>query len=130
MVKLLIADDHTIFRQGLSSLLRKSNKVEIVAEVSNGLEAWVRTQEMLPDIAILDIRMPGMDGLQVAEMVLQNEISTHIILLTMHDEATIAVKSNKLQVKGYVLKDNTFDELLDSIETVAADRSRRAQRNP
>ena len=122
MVKLLIADDHTIFRQGLSSLLRKSNNVEIVAEVSNGLEAWVRIQEMRPDIAILDIRMPGMDGLQIAEMVLQNKISTHIILLTMHDEATIAVKSNKLQVKGYVLKDNTFDELLDAIETVAAGR--------
>lgn len=120
MISLLIADDHTIFRQGLSNLLRNSNDVEIVAEVSNGVEAWDKIQEMQPDIAILDIRMPGLDGLQVAELVLQNEISTQIILLTMHDEATLAVKSNKLQVKGYLLKDNTFDELLAAIESVAA----------
>jgi len=120
MIRILIADDHTIFRQGLSSLLLNSDDVEIVAEVSTGVEAWNKIQEMQPDIAILDIRMPGLDGLQVAEKVLQNEISTRIILLTMHDEATIAVKSNKLQVKGYVLKDNTFDELLKAIKCVAA----------
>ena len=120
MIRLLIADDHTIFRQGLSTLLGKSNNVEIVAEASNGMDAWDKIQEMRPDIAILDFRMPELDGLQVAEKVLQNEISTQIILLTMHDEATIAVKSNKLQVKGYVLKDNTFDELLTAIESVAA----------
>lgn len=120
MINLLIADDHTIFRQGLISLLQKSSEIKIEAEVGNGVEAWDKIQEMRPDIAILDIRMPGLDGLQIAKMVLQNNIRTRIILLTMHDEPTLAAKSDKFGVKGYVLKDNTFDELQDAIRVVAA----------
>lgn len=123
MISLLIADDHTIFRQGLTKLLQKPNEISIVSEVSNGIDAWDNIKNILPDIAVLDFSMPGLNGLQVAEMVLHNNISTHIIMLTMFDEPSLAIRSKNLQVKGYVLKDNTIDELLLAIREVADGRT-------
>lgn len=123
MIKLLIADDHTIFREGLVYLLRNSDDIEVVAEVGNGADAWEKIQQLQPNVAVLDINMPESNGLQVADLVLENNLPTHIIFLTMHDEPTITIKAKKKQVKGYVLKDDAFDELLEAIKAVANGQS-------
>jgi len=123
MISILIADDHTIFRQGLSSLINNSADIRIVAELNNGKDAWEKIQEIQPDVAVLDISMPGKTGLQISELAFRNETPTRIILLTMHDDPSIAAKALKFNVKGYMLKDDAFDELLNAIHTVAAGRT-------
>lgn len=123
MLNLLIADDHKIFRQGLINLLQDVDEIEVVADVGDGVEAWHKIQEITPDIAVLDFSMPELDGLAVAELIQKNKIATQIILLTMHDEPMILGRSIKLGVKGYVLKDNAFDEFVEAINTVNSGQS-------
>jgi len=120
MTRLLLADDHAIFRQGLRRLLQAWPEAEVVGEAADGLEAWELIQEKHPDLAILDIEMPQMRGIEIMRQVKEKELSTRIVLLTMHDEPALAFEAERAGAHGYVLKDNTFEELLEAIQKVAA----------
>ncbi|NGZ05693.1 MAG: response regulator transcription factor [Magnetococcales bacterium] len=115
MISVLLADDHKIFREGLAGLLKADETLELVAEAKDGDEAWRLIQERLPDIAILDISMPGMNGIEVACVLKKSGLKTKIVILTSHDDPTLALQSKEAGVSGYILKENSFDELNHAI---------------
>jgi DNA-binding NarL/FixJ family response regulator len=122
MIRLLLADDHAIFRQGLARLLDTWPEAKVMAEAADGQEAWEMILRHKPDLAIVDIKMPQLSGIKIAKQVRAQGLSTRIVLLTMHDEPALALEAEHAGVHGYVLKDNTFEELTKAIETVASGR--------
>jgi DNA-binding NarL/FixJ family response regulator len=120
MIRLLLADDHAIFRQGLTTMFAARPDVEVVAEAGDGREAWDLILKRKPDVAVVDIKMPKMSGIEIAEHVRAYRIPTRVVLLTMHDEPALALEAEDAGVHGYVLKDNTFEELSEAINKVAA----------
>ena len=116
-ITLLIADDHDMFRQGLLSLLSSNQNLDIIAQASNGTEALELIQEHKPDVAILDMTMPGLSGVEVCQKVKQQGLSTRTIVLTMHDDLLLAQEVMLSGASGFVLKDNTFDEVVTAIES-------------
>lgn len=116
-MRILIADDHPFTLMGTKSFVESlSYKVEDIC--TNGITAYNLIITHLPNIAILDINMPGMDGLEVLEKVYRQKLKTKVILLTMHKEMTIFKKANLFGVSGYILKENAQEELLLCLETI------------
>ncbi len=120
MIRIIIADDHKIFLQGLKALLQSVDDIKIVAEAADGKEALKAITLEQPDIAIIDISMPQMDGIEVLNELSNLEVDTKVILLTLHKDSVIAENAIKSGAMGYVLKDNAFEELLFAIQTVAS----------
>ncbi len=117
-MRILIADDHPLTLMGTTSFVEGlGHLVEDLC--SNGITAFNLINSNQPDIAILDIHMPGMDGLEILEKLSTQKVRTRIILLTMHKEMTICNKAKQLGVKGYVLKENAREELARCIDEVA-----------
>lgn len=122
MIRLLLADDHAIFLQGLTRLLDAWPEAEIVAMAADGQEAWEQILLHRPDVAVVDIKMPLMSGIEIAEQVRARGLSTRVVVLTMHDEPALALEAEQAGVQGYVLKDDTFEELSQAIEKVVSGR--------
>jgi DNA-binding NarL/FixJ family response regulator len=120
MIRVLIADDHIIFRQGLLNLLQSASDIEVVGEAGDGAETLKLIAKERPDIAILDISMPGIDGFEILQKIREAGNKTKIIFLTMHKDSMTAKRAIQLEVSGYVLKDNAFEDLLYSIRAVSA----------
>ena len=118
MIRVIIADDHTIFRQGFKGLLDSTGDISVVGEAGNGGDALRLISELKPDIAILDIAMPGLDGIEVTKEVMGKGIATKVIVLTMNDNAVFARRATDAGASGFVLKDNAFEDLLEAIKTV------------
>lgn len=116
MIKVIIADDHAIFRQGLLKLLQTSEDIAIEGECCNGGDALQLIREARPDIAILDISMPVLGGIEVAGIVKKEGLNTKVILLTMHNEHAVAKRAMAAGISGYVVKDSAFEELLSAID--------------
>lgn len=120
MIRVLIADDHTIFRQGLAQLLGSVEDFDLISQASDGREALRLMTEARPDVAILDMSMPGLSGLEVTKEALRRRLPARIILLTMHSEQEAVSNAMRAGVAGYVLKDNAFEDLAYAIKAVAA----------
>ncbi|MEO5334414.1 MAG: response regulator transcription factor [Magnetococcus sp. YQC-5] len=118
MIKILLADDHEIFREGLTELLKREAEFELVSEAKEGDEAWRLIQVDIPDIAILDISMPGLNGIDVASNIKKRHLKTRVVILTSHDDPTLALQANEAGVTGYILKENSFEELNHAIHVV------------
>jgi DNA-binding NarL/FixJ family response regulator len=116
--RVLLADDHVIFRQGLKGLLERAG-FEVVAEAGDGREAVRLTQEHSPEVAILDLAMPLLDGSGAAKEIAQTSAGTRTILLTMHSEEPYIVNALRAGVRGYVLKTQSATELVGAIREVA-----------
>jgi len=116
MNKILIADDHPIFRKGLKDILQSSYKSTEIIECENGVEALEKIKNEKPGIAILDIDMPKMNGLEVTKKVLKEGLLTRIIILTMYREKEMIKKAMLSGASGYLLKDFAVNELIDCIE--------------
>ena len=114
----VLADDHPIFRKGLIDILKEFEELEIVAEVADGLEAYRHILSKRPDLAILDIEMPGLTGIDVCRKVLSEKTDTRFILLTMHKDLDFFNDAMNVGVHGYVLKDNAITELLQCVQQV------------
>lgn len=117
-MKLLIADDHPIFRKGLKDLLMDTYPGIEIIECSNGLEAWNKIEEHKPNVSILDINMPEMNGLEVTKKIRLNRINTKVIILTMYKEKEMIRKAMIEGASGFVLKDFAVNELMDCIQKV------------
>lgn len=117
--KLIIADDHPIFRKGLVDLITSTTRFSICGEAENGNTAFELIKKLTPDIAILDINMPGMNGFDIAKKVKYEEIKVNIIFLTMYNEEELFNKAMDLGVKGYILKECAVKDILDCIQSVA-----------
>lgn len=115
---ILIAEDHPIFRRGLIDLIESDGSYDIVCQAENGTKAFSCIKELKPAIAILDISMPGMSGLDVVTKARQENLEVEFIFLTMYTDEEYFNKAMDLGVKGYILKENTEDELLEGLKVV------------
>ena len=116
--RVVIAEDHAIIRDGLRSLLTKREDIEVVGEADDGLAAIRCIKKETPDLVILDINMPRMDGLSVIHEIKNELPQTKIIILTMFNEEEYIVETFKLGVEGYCLKSSSFEELKMAIDGV------------
>jgi len=120
MIRVIIADDHVIFRQGLLKLLQSSKDIEVAGEAGTGPETMNLVTSEKPDIAILDISMPGFDGFEILQRMQSQDIHTKVIFLTMYKDTLMARKALQAGASGYILKDNAFADLLYAISTVSS----------
>lgn len=118
-IKVLVAEDHPIFREGLICAILKEDKYKIVAETGDGLEAFNLIKKEKPDIALLDISMPNMNGLEIAREIQKENLKVKCILLTMHKERDFLNSAVEAGVKGYVLKDEAPQNLLEALKIVS-----------
>ena len=121
-LSVLIADDHPIFRQGLRQIIEVDPRIKVVAEASDGEQAWQRLQETKPTVAVLDLTMPFRDGFAVARAARDERLEVAIVFLTMHKDEHYLHAALDLGVRGYVLKDSAIAEITDCIKAVAAGR--------
>lgn len=114
-LKLLIADDERLFRQSLKILLETAKDIKVVAEAADGQEAVVKSRETEPDIALLDVRMPKMDGIKAAKLITALSPRTKILMLSTHDDDEKIGSAIKAGAKGYILKDTDRAEFIEII---------------
>jgi DNA-binding NarL/FixJ family response regulator len=119
MIRILIAEDHLMVRAGIHALLEKAGDINILGEASNGQEAVEMTRELKPDVLIMDIMMPRMNGIQAAENIRDLRLPTRILLLSMYADAGFVHQALQCGVKGYVLKSSISDELIWAVRAIA-----------
>ncbi len=119
MIRVIIAEDHNLVRHGIRLVLEQSAEVQVVAEAETGEDAVLLTQEHCPDIVIMDLSMPRLDGAQAAERILGMNLPTQIIILSMHADTTMVQQLLRRGVKGYLLKDAVSEELMLAIRSVS-----------
>jgi DNA-binding NarL/FixJ family response regulator len=117
-IRILLADDHKILRSGLRGLIEKQPRFEVVAEAANGRSAVKLSQKLTPDIAIMDISMPDLNGIEATRQIIGNSPRTKVIILSVHSEQRFVAEVFKAGASGYLLKDNSFDELVSAIHAV------------
>ncbi len=115
MIKVLLADDHSIVRAGLRRLIEESGDIEVVAEAADGKEALLKTAEESPDVAVIDISMPGVDGLEVVTRLHSLRPELPILVLTMHEEEQYVIRAVSAGAMGYVTKRSAPEELVRAI---------------
>ncbi len=118
MIRVLIADDHSMVRQGLKQILELEDDIEVVAQASNGDEAVRFSKEYKPDVVLMDINMPGKNGLQAIEELKKDSSCPKIVVLTIHEDREYLFKTLQLGAEGYVLKDAEPSMLVDAIRHV------------
>ncbi|THB72981.1 MAG: DNA-binding response regulator [Gammaproteobacteria bacterium] len=118
MIKVVVVDDQTLVRQGICTLLELSDKVQIVGQADNGLQALNVIEETNPDIILSDIRMPEMDGIQLVAKLAELKVDIPIILLTTFDDHETVLQGIQSGARGYMLKDVSLEQLVGAIETV------------
>ena len=121
-LKILIADDHPLLREGLFYILNKNENFKIIGQAADGQEALNLIRVQKPDIAILDVQMPKLDGFEVAKILIKEKLATKIIFLTMFKDVELIKKVFDLGVKGYVLKENAVNDIVTCIESVAENK--------
>jgi len=119
-IKVLIADDHHMVRQGIKQILELENDIEVVSQASNGEEAVEQAREYKPDVILMDINMPGMNGLQAIEELKKDNDMYRVVVLTIHQDREYLFKTIQLGAEGYVLKDAESAVLIEAIRTVAS----------
>ena len=120
MIRVGVVDDHALVREGLCALLRHASDIEVVLEASDGAEALARVAREKPDVLLLDLRMPGMDGLETLRRLRQRGDETKVLVLTTFDDDAALLQAAGLGARGYLLKDVSLDILLSAIREVAA----------
>jgi DNA-binding NarL/FixJ family response regulator len=116
LIKIILADDHKLVRQGMRSLLEAQPGYEVIGEASNGLEALKLMEELSPDIALMDVMMPDLNGIEAAKIAQQRGYKSKLIFLSMHANSTYVVRALQSGAMGYVLKDSDFSEILQAIQ--------------
>lgn len=117
-IKILLADDHLLVRNGIKSLLEEDNTLEVIGEAANGQEALDLAKELNPDLLIIDVRMPIMDGIEAVGHLENYAPNTKAIVLSMHDSEEYILKSIKAGASGYLLKDTGKPEFIKAINTI------------
>lgn len=118
MIKVLLADDHSIVRAGLRRIVEEPGDLEVVAEAADGREAIQRVHETRPDVAVIDISMPGLDGLEVISQIRSFYPDLPILILTMHEEEQYVVRAIAAGAMGYVTKRSAPEQLVEAIRRI------------
>ncbi|HQN65144.1 MAG TPA: response regulator transcription factor [Methylophilus sp.] len=114
-IRVLIVDDHTLFRSGIKLLLQRQSGFEVVGEAGDGLEGVKRAKQLKPDIVLLDLHMPGVNGLEAISLLRDEVPQTEIIMLTVSEDAEDLLEALRAGARGYLLKNIETDFLVDSI---------------
>ncbi|HKE49617.1 MAG TPA: response regulator transcription factor [Rhodanobacteraceae bacterium] len=120
MIEVCLVDDQTLVRQGIRSLLELSDSIRVVAEAGDGMQAVETIPRVKPDVVLLDMRMPGMSGLDVLNALASANQLPPTIILTTFDDDQLVLAGLKAGARGYLLKDVSLDQLVDAVKTVAA----------
>lgn len=118
-MRILLADDHALVRAGFRALIQKIAGIEVIAEAADGHEALRLIRELTPDVAFMDISMPGMNGLEVTARAMKESLGTRIIILSMHADDEYVLQALRSGALGYILKDAEIAELERAIQTVS-----------
>jgi len=118
-IRVLIADDHNIMLAGLRSLLEKQTDIEVVAEAENGRKAVQKAQETKPDIVVMDVSMPDLNGIEATTQIIESVPETRVVALSMHSDKRFVVGMLRAGASGYLLKDCASQELANAIHQVA-----------
>jgi two-component system nitrate/nitrite response regulator NarL len=118
VISVFLVDDHQIVRSGIKTELEKYSNIKIAGEAENGMEAIEKIEKNLPDVILMDIGMPGMNGLEATSIIIKKHPGAKIIALTMHDNQNYILEIIRLGALGYVMKDAHPEELVNAIESV------------
>lgn len=117
-IKVLIVDDHNLVREGLKAVFDNGNDVEVIGEAGSGEEALDMVGEVKPDVILMDISMPGMNGIQATKLILEKCPESKVVMLTMLDQEGYVYEAVKAGATGYMLKNTSSDDLVHAIHTV------------
>lgn len=118
-IRIMITDDHSMIREGLKNLLELEGDIEVVAEAENGIECLDKLDDVNPDVLLLDINMPKMNGLEVLQNLKDRKSKVKVLVLTVHNETEYLMKAVDIGINGYVLKDSESSELKKAIFAIA-----------
>ncbi len=121
-IKILLADDHKIIREGLRNLIEKQAGFEVIAEAEDGLTAVKKAKKLAPDVVVMDIGMPGLNGIEATRQILADSPQAKIIALSMHSERHFVSEMLKAGASAYLLKDSAFEELVQAIRASRANK--------
>lgn len=119
-IRIVLADDHPILRGGLKVLLQEQPEFAVVGEAGDGLEALRAVERTLPDVLVVDITMPGLNGLDVARQIAQLSPPTRVIILSMHSTDAFVAEALRNGASAYIVKDSTLEDLVQAVRTVMA----------
>jgi len=119
MIKILIADDHTVVREGLKQIISETSDLKVVGEARNGNEVLTQIWETEYDVVLLDISMPGQNGLDILKQLKNTKPEISVLILSMHPEEQYAIRALKLGASGYLTKDSASEELISAIRKVS-----------
>lgn len=115
MIRILLVDDHSLFRSGIKSLLESQDGFEVVGEASDGLDGVKRAKQLKPDVVLLDLHMPGTSGLDALQMLTEDVPETEVLMLTVSEDAQDLMQALRSGARGYLLKNIEMEFLIDSI---------------
>jgi DNA-binding NarL/FixJ family response regulator len=118
--RVLIADDQTLFRAGLARLLDEDPRVEVVGQAADGLDAVKQTAKLKPDVILMDLKMPGIDGIEATRQIMEADPTIKIVILTTFETDSQVIQALKAGARGYVLKDSSADAIVSSIVAVVS----------
>jgi DNA-binding NarL/FixJ family response regulator len=118
-IRLMMVDDHRMFLEGLRTLIEMESDIEVVGECGNGLDALEAIMRLRPDVVLMDINMPGMNGVEVTRQILERRPDTGIIILTMYRDDSQVFQAIKSGARGYILKDVDTAEVVRAVRAVA-----------
>ncbi|WP_337867146.1 response regulator transcription factor [Ignavibacterium sp.] len=120
MITIIVADDHPLMRSGVKSVLQSDKQINIIAEAQDGQEALNLIIKHTPNVALIDVEMPKMNGLEIARRILELKLKTKIIFLTMYKDEDMFNAAMDTGAFGYVLKENAAEDILEGVKTVAS----------
>lgn len=122
-IRVLLVDDHTLFRSGIKSLLQRTDDFEVVGEAADGLEGIKRVRSLKPDVALLDLHMPGISGLEAVKVISEEMPDVNVLMLTVSEDAQDLMEALRAGACGYLLKNIETDTLVDAIRKAAQGES-------
>jgi DNA-binding NarL/FixJ family response regulator len=122
-IRILLADDHTVMRDGLRALLERQPDMAVVAEAADGRECVRLAEEQAPDVVVMDIGMPNMNGIEATRRITSEHPRIAVLILSMHQDESYVLRALKAGAKGYLLKDSLRAEVIEAIRMVAQGRS-------
>lgn len=117
-IKVMITDDHVLIREGIKQLLEFDGSIEVIEEAADGVECLRKLKHVKPDVLLLDINMPKMNGIEVLEDIRNNKLDIKVLILTVHNEVEYLLKAVDIGVDGYILKDSESSELKKAIHSI------------
>jgi DNA-binding NarL/FixJ family response regulator len=120
VIRVLIADDQTLVRDGFRMILDAQEDIEVVGEAADGMEAIAKARELGPDVVLMDVRMPGLDGIEATRQVVDGRMETRVLMLTTFDLNEYVYEAMRAGASGFLLKDVPRSHLVDGVRTIAA----------